>query len=479
MKKFIFTNQILFAVSIMILIQSGCTKIQTDSIKEESSQSVNALDVYRIEKSNAPITAEQAKNVAMLFNAKSPITKGNEAKEVKEVLTIKSREQTPQMYVVNYKGNKGFTIVGASRKYYPILAFVEKGTFDDRYKETGMDVWMDEQQVNIAYMEKQSDAITKKYSELWREYEKHPQSPYSLKTKTGDELIALRDSCINVWESQGYECYSLSECPDGLPESEYDNFCDIAESTANPNYDYLQNSIILVETNNFRNQVGPLLSTTWHQWTPYNLDIDLINGMRPPAGCIAIALSQIMRYHEWPNNYDWDNMLDFSYTVDSVAAVFIHEVGINANINYGSNGSNTSNSNALSALTNDYDYLATLVNHNNSLVYPSISEYGPIYMSGYSESSLFDWSGHAWVCDGAINGGSNKTYILKVISVVPPLQFESQGTYYGGSSYSYYNMVWGYLDSSFNGWFLGESVNMERGDFRYFRKDIIDISPDN
>lgn len=67
-------------------------------------------------------------------------------------------------------------------------------------------------------------------------------------------------------------------------------------------------------------EVGPLLTTSWNQWAPYN-------NLCPtgcPTGCYPTALAQIMNYWKWPKEskgmvddvdfsghvYDWDNMLD-------------------------------------------------------------------------------------------------------------------------------------------------------------------------
>lgn len=76
--------------------------------------------------------------------------------------------------------------------------------------------------------------------------------------------------------------------------------------------------------------VGPLLTTKWNQWAPYN-------GFCPegcPTGCFPTALAQIMNYWKWPaeshgqidgtdfsgHRYDWDNMLDYygSYTSGNI-----------------------------------------------------------------------------------------------------------------------------------------------------------------
>ncbi len=85
--------------------------------------------------------------------------------------------------------------------------------------------------------------------------------------------------------------------------------------------------------------VGPLLTTMWNQWAPYNNDCPLaseggdeVYGGHCPTGCYPTALAQVMNYWKWPkvssgrlrnmttgvfdgedfsgHVYDWDNMLD-------------------------------------------------------------------------------------------------------------------------------------------------------------------------
>ena len=47
--------------------------------------------------------------------------------------------------------------------------------------------------------------------------------------------------------------------------------------------------------------VKPLLGgTLWGQDSPYNIYCPVINGKRCPTGCVATALAQLMRYHQWP-----------------------------------------------------------------------------------------------------------------------------------------------------------------------------------
>jgi len=58
--------------------------------------------------------------------------------------------------------------------------------------------------------------------------------------------------------------------------------------------------------------VGPLLTTTWHQGAPYNNFCPDGDGGRTLVGCVATAMAQLMKYHDYPPNgtgsssYYWD-----------------------------------------------------------------------------------------------------------------------------------------------------------------------------
>ena len=104
--------------------------------------------------------------------------------------------------------------------------------------------------------------------------------------------------------------------------------------------------------------VGPLLTTTWNQWTPYNSMCPEVDGEthylydgRCPTGCYPTAIAQVMNYWKWPkesqgklmdiygkftgedfsgHTYDWDNMLD-SYGLDGKRTNYTSYDGVQAN----------------------------------------------------------------------------------------------------------------------------------------------------
>lgn len=109
----------------------------------------------------------------------------------------------------------------------------------------------------------------------------------------------------------------------------------------------LVSAIVTTYASEYPPSVAPLLSSTWGQRAPYNFMCPLKEptpwgGYLPDeqhcrVGCVAVAMGQIMRYHQWPAqgegshsvvypvlstnantfkvdfseaDYDWDNMID-------------------------------------------------------------------------------------------------------------------------------------------------------------------------
>lgn len=175
---------------------------------------------------------------------------------------------------------------------------------------------------------------------------------------------------------------------------------------------------------------GPLLTTIWNQEPYYNKFCPT----GTPTGCVATAMSQIMRYHQWPTNgknwhkyvhptygtqyanfesttYDWINMPDeltsqSSQTEIDAVATLCYQAGVSVNMNYATDGSGAFSPDVLYALTNYFNYDPTTIqiyefDPNNetewiNMVKAEIDAGRPIYYAGSSQAS----DGHAWVCDG-------------------------------------------------------------------------------
>ncbi|MDE6377512.1 MAG: C10 family peptidase, partial [Duncaniella sp.] len=194
--------------------------------------------------------------------------------------------------------------------------------------------------------------------------------------------------------------------------------------------------------------VEPLLKTFWGQGAPYNALCPEQNSIHTPAGCVATAIAQIMKYHSWPvkgvgeysyqwnNNgvrqtlscdfshitFEWDKMLD-SYKSGSdvtgtqeqkdAVAQLIYAAGIGSNMNYSLNGSGASAWNSARALIDNFDYDKSAIylerryytlSDWTSMVYDELSAGRPVYYEGYNFAGG-NGVGHAFVVDGYQSGG--------------------------------------------------------------------------
>ena len=173
-----------------------------------------------------------------------------------------------------------------------------------------------------------------------------------------------------------------------------------------------------------RKAVAPLLTTKWNQSAPFNDDCPTDDGGRCVTGCVATAMAQVMKHHNWPpqgkgerggysfdgHRYDWSNMIDvysggkYSSTEASAVALLMVDCGKSVDMNYTSSASGTQSNRVGVALTDYFDYdpslrLEVRMGHPlaewEQMVYDEVAAGRPVYYSGANSSS-----GHAFVCDG-------------------------------------------------------------------------------
>ena len=183
--------------------------------------------------------------------------------------------------------------------------------------------------------------------------------------------------------------------------------------------------------NNSTRNVTPLLDAEFDQSGAWNNALTDF-GFYGPVGCVAVSMSQIMHYWEYPsqgagsNYYNEDDYgmleVDFStafYDYDNMAATYatsasqqlLYHTGISVNMDYDNSGSGASVEgvypSAEYALENFFLY-----NENISPVYKDnytttefrnilkneLEENRPILYSGYEDSNYN--GGHAWNVDG-------------------------------------------------------------------------------
>lgn len=181
--------------------------------------------------------------------------------------------------------------------------------------------------------------------------------------------------------------------------------------------------------------VAPLLGgIKWNQSDPYNLlcPWDAASSSRTLAGCVAVAMAQIMDYYNWPvkgtgsnsytdetygvqtvdfsnTTYDWTNMLDYygsSATAQQKTAVstLIYHCGVAVDMAYTLTGSSANIVKAAEAFVSHFGYDNEIQRHErqyysdaewNTLIKNELDNARPVYFSASS-----DEGGHAFVCDG-------------------------------------------------------------------------------
>lgn len=160
--------------------------------------------------------------------------------------------------------------------------------------------------------------------------------------------------------------------------------------------------------------VGPIMSTEWGQWNGYNNFAGIAGSCpgnpnsRPPTGCVATAVAQVMNHHAFPTHYNWAAMPDLTGSTET--AWLMDEVGEAVNMNYTCTGSGAHMSDAAAALINDFGYgTAAYTGFNRDQVISDIRANRPVILSGYhtrDRDCFLFWcsyshsDGHAWVADG-------------------------------------------------------------------------------
>ena len=221
--------------------------------------------------------------------------------------------------------------------------------------------------------------------------------------------------------------------------------------------------------------VGPLLTSAWEQRGAYNDSCPTF------AGCVAVAMGQIMRYHRWPETgrgwhkyvpsenpeigqqvanfgattYHWDLMPDklnrqHSAAEKSAVAQLLRHAGVAVDMSYTKNGSGSYTCDVLYAMPHYFRYsdsiaMCTYANFSVDewfkIIRAEIDAGRPVIYSGATSRQ----EGHAWVVDG-----------------------------YNTDGYLHINWGWG---GDYDGFFLPDKMILESAHFDREIDAIIGIRP--
>ncbi len=145
--------------------------------------------------------------------------------------------------------------------------------------------------------------------------------------------------------------------------------------------------------------------------------------LRGLAGCVAVAMGQIMKYHDYPptgfqdTRYDWQNMPDslcFDSTPEQIDAIgtLLYHCGVTVGMNYGYDGSGADHVKVSPAFKNYFYYDASDVLYKDSyspedwlnMMKQEVNADRPVYYGFKRDSATSRQStgkvGHAVVLDG-------------------------------------------------------------------------------
>lgn len=189
-----------------------------------------------------------------------------------------------------------------------------------------------------------------------------------------------------------------------------------------------------------KNPISALLTTMWNQFAPYNrLCPTTDKGDRCVTGCVATAMAQVMRFHQWPDStaatipgyvtasnhltidsipaglaLDWQNMTDIyqgDESEEQLAAIssLMLAAGASVTMDYGTKKSDALFKSVPAALQTYFNYSPRIhyeyrgnysIDDWEQLIYTELLAGRPILYQGRSSGG-----GHAFVVDGYSSNG--------------------------------------------------------------------------
>ena len=210
---------------------------------------------------------------------------------------------------------------------------------------------------------------------------------------------------------------------------------------------------------NSRVAIPPMVKAQWNQRQPYNILMPTINGERVLAGCVAIAMAQVMHYWQWPasisgpippytsktnelslpelpaTSFNWSLMQNTYLTSDTLGmrsyavAQLVLYCAQALKMDFGTKSSGAYTPDIAYLLSEYFGYHSGIrcINRYSysaqgweDAIYAELAENRPVILSGRKRSG-----GHAFVCDGCDqyglfhinwgwNGQSNGYFALNV-----------------------------------------------------------------
>lgn len=237
---------------------------------------------------------------------------------------------------------------------------------------------------------------------------------------------------------------------------------------------------------------GPLVTVNWNQYYPYNLYCSTNNkGEANVAGCVAIAVAQILSYHTYPQsipltyanadisiqNLDWPIInkhiktyeCDIDCTEHAAIGRLCRQIGELVHMQYGSynDGGSAASSKYVPGCFASLGYTAGAIQaYDYTKVRKNLCQNRPIYVSGQDTNS----KRHAWVIDG-YKTVTRTTKVWKTLSCIELWILDEESSTV--QKYLHCNWGWGGFQ---NGWY-NETPYLVHNYNKSTMKIISDIEP--
>ncbi|MBD5285376.1 MAG: T9SS type A sorting domain-containing protein [Bacteroides sp.] len=270
---------------------------------------------------------------------------------------------------------------------------------------------------------------------------------------TASEGINKQFYVFNTGANDGFSIISADDCISPLigyadsgsfdPENIPDNMREWLKSYQRQIEAIIASGVVATQSRAAasRASIAPMVTTRWNQSSPYNNDCPMDGNNRSVTGCVATAMAQVMKYHNWPvkgagsNTYTWKNSageqkslyMDFSTTTfdwanmtdtyssastatqNAAVATLMAACGYSVNMNYSSNESGAMSPMIAYALTKYFNYDGGIqyllrdyygIEEWENKIYAELAAKRPVVYDGVTGTN----AGHEFVCDGYDNG---------------------------------------------------------------------------
>lgn len=360
-------------------------------------ESTEAVDRKQTSASAEFVSADEAKTIAaaVQFGAAEATTANGKAttrsaglnKEVESITPVPDASGATAFYVINYRGG-GFMLLAADKRVNPVLAISETSTFpvNEALYPEGLVYWMTDAKAHVQDIRVKNAVLT-------------------------EEMKA-------AWEPEAIQAMAKPNHPlPSTPPKEEGGGGDGSNCK-----DYYES-------------VEPLITTKWNQRNGFNALAprgECGGDGRAPAGCVAVAMAQVMKYHRFPHSYNWDAMPDNYATMET--AKLMRDIGDAVNMSYHCKGSSSTIFKAVKGFSR-MGYTAECATYVPKVVIRELKAGRPVILRGGRDRGIFMTyvDGHEWVCDGW-------RIIVKYTNCK---RSENEGLH----------MNWGWAGNDYDGWY--------------------------